>query len=143
MLKKTILPALLLCLALLLSACGGAEPQETISVEKAIETVEENLGDKVCVSGYPVAFFYAYTYSGSRVYSIYFSDASEDFFGEIEATEDVGDGWLEVVVKEKSPLWQALRDVFEGEKALQPCTLLLKGVKSRLSGHYYDFVALR
>ena len=142
--KKTTIPAMLLCMALLLAACGGgAADPEPISVSTALETLEENQGEKVCVKAFPVAFFYSYTYRGTKVYSIYFSDSAEDFYGEIESVEELQDGWLEVVVREKSPLWLGVREVFEEGSALVEYNVLLKGTKSRLSGLYYDFVELR
>ena len=105
-----------------------------------METMEENFGSKVCVRGYPVAFFYSYTYSGGKVYSIFFSDSAEDYYGEIETTEEVRDDWLEVVVAEKNTLWQTVKSFFGEAGETQEIQMLLKGVKSRISGFYYDFV---
>lgn len=137
--------ALLMLAAVFLSACGGGAGVSVpaISVRAALDTLEENLGEKVCVRGFPVAFFYSYTYRGTKVYSIYFSDSAEDYYGEIESVEELRDGWLEVVVREKSPLWLSVREIFEQGRALEEYKVLLKGTKSRLSGFYYDFVALR
>ncbi len=137
--------AVLMLAAVFLSACGGGakEPMPAISVRAALDSLEENQGEKVCVKGFPVAFFYSYTYRGTKVYSIYFSDSAEDFYGEIESVEELRDGWLEVVVREKSPLWQSVREIFEKGSALAEYNVLLKGTKTRLSGFYYDFVELR
>ena len=136
--------AVLMLAAVFLSACGGAATDpEPIDVRTALDTVEENQGEKVCVRGFPVAFFYSYTYRGTKVYSIFFSDSAEDYYGEIENVEELRDGWLEVVVREKSPLWLSVREIFEKGSALEEYRVLLKGTKSRVSGFYYDFVRLR
>ena len=74
--KSRCFLAALLVAAVCMSGCGGKQEEtpEPISVQAALETVEENLGRSVCVRGYPVAFFYSYTYSGAKVFSIYFAD---------------------------------------------------------------------
>ena len=140
--KRMIILSTFLLVVLLLSACGGKTEvtAEPISVQRALETTEENLGSKICVRGYPVAFFYSYTLSGSKVYSIYFSDSAEDFYGEIESTEELGEGWLEVVVREKNVLWKTVKAFFDEDGQTQPVSMLLECVESRISGIYYDFV---
>lgn len=135
----------LLIAAVFLAACGGGagEPAELIDVRTALETMEENLGREVCVRGFPVAYFYSYTYSGAKVYSIFFSDSAEDFYGEVESVEEVRDGWLETIVHEDDSLWQSVREIFNAKRELEEYKLLLKGTKSYISGVYYDFVAMR
>ena len=143
---RAILAALLLAAALL-TACGGktAEtPGEPISVREAVDAVEENLGRTVCVRGWPVAFFYSYTYSGAKVFSIYFSDSPADFYGEIETVEEVNESWVEAIVHEDNDLWQSVKGIFDGKRETEEYLLLLKGTKSKLTGaHYYDFVETR
>ncbi len=134
----------LLIAAVFLSACGGArEPVEPIGVREAIDTLEDNLGKKVCVEGYPVAFFLSYNAIGKKVFSVFVSDSAEDYIGEFEDPNVIRDDWIEVVVREKNPLWQSVRDIFDGKRETETYRLLLKGVKSYISGVYYDFVELR
>ena len=142
--KKSVILLWLLIAAALLCACGGGrstgQPAETISVRTAKETIADNQKREVCVSGYPVAFFLSYTYTGAKMYNVYFSDRAEDYFGELEASEEISDEWLEVICKEKDPLWKSMREIFEGEQATEQYRILLKGTKSHVSGYYYDFV---
>ena len=137
---------LLLALTLLLSACGGAAGKnlEPVSVVAALETLEENLGKEICVRGFPVAYFYSYNYKGDLLYSVYFSDTPEDFFGEIEEPEEVRENWVEVIVKEKDELWQAVKDVFDRTRETEELLVRLKGVKGTFTGScFYDFLALQ
>ncbi len=136
---KNLLAVLMLA-AILLSACGGKaeEPAAPVSVRTALDTMEENLGEKVCVQGFPVAFFYSYTYSGKKVFSIYFSDSPEEYFGEIERVEELRDGWIEAICRENDELWQSVREIFEGKREIEEYRLLFKVEKSH-TGIYYDF----
>ncbi|MBR4158380.1 MAG: hypothetical protein IKR07_05660 [Oscillospiraceae bacterium] len=144
--KSRCFLAALLVAAVCMSGCGGKQEEtpEPISVQAALETVEENLGRSVCVRGYPVAFFYSYTYSGAKVFSIYFADTPAEFYGEIETVEEVNEAWVEAIVHEDNELWKSVKDVFDGKRETEEYLLLLKGAKSRITGaYYYDFLEIR
>ena len=133
----------LLIAAALLSACGGETaqgPAERMSVREALAGLEDNVGKEIEVKGYPVAYFYSFTYSGKRIYNVYFSDTPEDFFGSIEAVEELKDDWIEAIVHEEDELWQDVRGVFEENEEPQPLILRFLSKKGKRAEIYYEFL---